>query len=539
MRRPRSGCPTDHASIGVAAADFDADRHIDLFLTGVGDNRLLRNRDGKRFEDISAKLQAGGAASPVADGALARPRPGRRSRPLRRQLLRGRGRRQGISSIRKTPAAGLANSVYRNDGRPEPIPGRPEPDWAPLAVAVSDVKAPGRALDRVDAMDRSASTWPGRSPLTPESPCSTSTTTAISTWCSRPTADRPIAILNDRLGQFHEVADQRPCGGEPVSGLLVDRPRLGRSSRPGRRHARADSVRAWRNTTEQTTTAGRPSSPSSPGRSMRHGGARPRPSTSTSTACPTCSGCPPARTSPAMSSCRRGRATKGSGYAAEHAARCASEAPASKAWRPSTWSAIRCPISWSIRPGEAPALARNLGNGQHWLALQLGGHWRVKPELMRTNSHGIGTRVLARRAGDPRRLRPHDARIRALASRSRRSCWGWASSEKADLVHLRWPDGVMQCELNVAANQKLDLAENNRKTGSCPVLFTWNGRAVRLHRRLPGRRRPRLPGRPGRLQPARPRRGDRDHGRAAPAERRRLSALGHRADGRGRVSRSV
>ena len=33
----------------------------------------------------------------------------------------------------------------------------------------------------------------------------------------------------------------------------------------------------------------------------------------------------------------------------------------------------------------------------------------------------------------------------------------------------------MQCELNVAADQKLDLAENNRKTGSCPVLFTWNG----------------------------------------------------------------
>ena len=33
----------------------------------------------------------------------------------------------------------------------------------------------------------------------------------------------------------------------------------------------------------------------------------------------------------------------------------------------------------------------------------------------------------------------------------------------------------MQCELNVAADQKLALAENNRKTGSCPVLFTWNG----------------------------------------------------------------
>ena len=46
-----------------------------------------------------------------------------------------------------------------------------------------------------------------------------------------------------------------------------------------------------------------------------------------------------------------------------------------------------------LRPGESPALARNSGNGQHWLAIRLGGYWRVKPELMRTNSHAIGTRV--------------------------------------------------------------------------------------------------------------------------------------------------
>ena len=33
----------------------------------------------------------------------------------------------------------------------------------------------------------------------------------------------------------------------------------------------------------------------------------------------------------------------------------------------------------------------------------------------------------------------------------------------------------MQCELNVAADQSLALIEHNRKTGSCPVLFTWDG----------------------------------------------------------------
>ena len=48
---------SDRASIGSAAADFDADRHIDLFLTGVGENRLLRNVGGKKFEDISSVLK--------------------------------------------------------------------------------------------------------------------------------------------------------------------------------------------------------------------------------------------------------------------------------------------------------------------------------------------------------------------------------------------------------------------------------------------------------------------------------------------------
>lgn len=54
------GLPLDQASLGVAAADFDADRQIDLFLTGVGKNLLLRNRDGKGFEDRTQILKTTG-----------------------------------------------------------------------------------------------------------------------------------------------------------------------------------------------------------------------------------------------------------------------------------------------------------------------------------------------------------------------------------------------------------------------------------------------------------------------------------------------
>ena len=109
---------------------------------------------------------------------------------------------------------------------------------------------------------------------------------------------------------------------------------------------------------------------------------------------------------------------------------------------------------------------------------------------------------------------------------------------QADLVHLRWPDGVMQCELNVAADQKLELAENNRKTGSCPVLFTWNGRRfVCIGDFLGGGGLGYLVAPGVYSQP------DRDEAMAVTADqlqpkRWRLSPFGHRADGRGRVSRS-
>lgn len=40
--------------MGVAVADFDADGWLDIFVTAVGSNRLLRNVEGKTFQDVSA-----------------------------------------------------------------------------------------------------------------------------------------------------------------------------------------------------------------------------------------------------------------------------------------------------------------------------------------------------------------------------------------------------------------------------------------------------------------------------------------------------
>ena len=40
-------------SIGAAAADFDNDGHVDLFVAGAGGNQLLHNRGDGRFADVT------------------------------------------------------------------------------------------------------------------------------------------------------------------------------------------------------------------------------------------------------------------------------------------------------------------------------------------------------------------------------------------------------------------------------------------------------------------------------------------------------
>jgi hypothetical protein len=46
--------------MGVTVGDFDNDGWPDVFVTGVGGNRLFRNVEGKRFEDVTARAGVGG-----------------------------------------------------------------------------------------------------------------------------------------------------------------------------------------------------------------------------------------------------------------------------------------------------------------------------------------------------------------------------------------------------------------------------------------------------------------------------------------------
>jgi len=109
------------------------------------------------------------------------------------------------------------------------------------------------------------------------------------------------------------------------------------------------------------------------------------------------------------------------------------------------------------------------------LALLLTGRWKFGFDFMRTNPHGEGAWITVQGANlsVPITVTPTST---GQGQSVGPVVVGVGASTSAPLVRVRWPDGVMQAELNVPVDQFLPLTEQNRKTGSCPVLFTFDGR---------------------------------------------------------------
>jgi Flp pilus assembly protein TadD len=466
------GLPLDQASLGVAAADFDADRRIDLFLTGAGKNRLLHNRDGKSFDDLTSTLKAGG---PPAISLTARWVDLDQDGDLDLYVVNYCSSDYSSKAFvpGQAPPPGVACSVYRNDGKPEPITGSPAPAWAPLAVAWENVKAKG-------GLSLALVPWTGVEPLLGGKNAHTGVGVLdidgdrdLDLMLSADGAP-PVAILNDRLGNFHDVVLKDVTSLESVSGILVTdldqdgKPDLVAPS-PGKR------LQALRNATERTSAAEnkiRFEPFATRATDWRYAAA----ADLDLDGLPDLAGLRSVDASPAPGQSgsllwarNEGRQRLGSSELAV-----ALETPGVEGLALADLAGDPLPDLLLVRNGAAPALARNLGNGNHWLSLQLGGHWRVKPELMRTNSHAIGTRVVVEGQG-VQITYDHTTPDSGLAQSIGPVVLGLGKKESIDLVHLHWPDGVMQCELNVAGDARRALSENNRKTGSCPVLFTWNG----------------------------------------------------------------
>lgn len=53
--------------------------------------------------------------------------------------------------------------------------------------------------------------------------------------------------------------------------------------------------------------------------------------------------------------------------------------------------------------------------------------------------------------------------------------FGLGGAEQIDTIRVTWPNGLIQNESEQPVNQRIDIVEKPRLSGSCPMVFTWNG----------------------------------------------------------------
>ena len=108
------------------------------------------------------------------------------------------------------------------------------------------------------------------------------------------------------------------------------------------------------------------------------------------------------------------------------------------------------------------------GNTVGWWeqAAPLGNWARVALTGVKNNLRGIGATVESKAGGlYQRRLQ-----------RGRWLHFGLGGEPLADVVRVTWPNGIIQNETDVSANQALGpVGEVERLEGSCPLLYTWDG----------------------------------------------------------------
>jgi len=461
----RFGLSTDHPSLAASAADYDADFHIDLYLCRLGPNQLWRNTGEGAFEDAT---EATGTAGPNVLSLSSRWLDLDMDGDLDLYVVNHDGAEDAEAAFEAEgdPPAGATNLAFRNDGVPAMTGNNPRMTLAPLAVEGPDAVAVGGLLGGFTQ-------WPDAEPLfDAEAPH-----TAVAVLDLEDDRDLDLvlaadgeplrAVINDRLGAFRTIELEISDPPERINGLAVSD--LDRDGYPDLIAVGPSGVRAWRNATtgrgENVDFGFEPWPIDAPGwRSAvvadldldgwldlmatsldgepiptwaRNEGDRLAPA-----ALPIA---PPSDPEPALAG---GVLVDLVGDA--------------------------LPDPFHVRDGAAPVFARNQGNGRHWLAIDLDGRWNINPKLMRSNPHGWGAKVALEGAGlavSYHHTTPSAAPGQSVAP----FVLGVGDVSLVPLIRLRWPDGVLQAEMNTRPDQFVQIAETSRKTGSCPVLFTWNG----------------------------------------------------------------
>ena len=116
--------------------------------------------------------------------------------------------------------------------------------------------------------------------------------------------------------------------------------------------------------------------------------------------------------------------------------------------------------------GPAVLLRNEGGNKNHWLRLNLKG--------LADNKSAIGTKVEVFAGGNRQKFEIYGSNG-YLGQNSPYLTVGLGQSTQADVVRMLWPTGVLQDEVEVAADREQKYMEIDRRGSSCPTLFVWDG----------------------------------------------------------------
>jgi len=121
--------------------------------------------------------------------------------------------------------------------------------------------------------------------------------------------------------------------------------------------------------------------------------------------------------------------------------------------------------------GPAVLLRNEGGNKNNWLRLALKG--------LNDNKSAIGTKVEVFSDGIRQKFEIYGSNG-YLGQNSPYLTVGLGQAKQADVVRMLWPGGVLQDEIEIAANKQQDFLELDRRGSSCPTLFVWNGKHYEL-----------------------------------------------------------
>jgi tetratricopeptide (TPR) repeat protein len=126
-----------------------------------------------------------------------------------------------------------------------------------------------------------------------------------------------------------------------------------------------------------------------------------------------------------------------------------------------------------ITQNHSPAvlLKNEGGNKNNWLRLNLKG--------LADNKSAIGTKVEVFSDGLRQKFEIYGANG-YLGQNSPYLTVGLGQAKEADVVRMLWPSGVLQDEVEVAANKEHKFLEMDRRGSSCPTLFAWDGEKYQL-----------------------------------------------------------